>query len=267
MKTKLKLEQLMAVLPESIKDTLKELEDESESFGLEDAVVKRTTVSADASELAEGERAAIKYISTRTVDRAKEVLVPGGAILSQYKQNPVVLWAHDYSQPPIGKSEWLKVDDYGIKSKTLYAETERAEEVWQLIKGGFIKTSSVGFIPIESTYKGQSGWSDLIEKYNSLWNTDLEKDNVRYITTKWALLEYSDVPVPCNPDALVTEVAKGLTLSHVMLDQLGIEEAEAAVKEAVENKKRDIGIIEVISTPKNIIEVIHDSTILINGRA
>ena len=51
------------------------------------------------------------------------------------------------------------------------------------------------------------------------------------------------------------------------LRELGIEEVETAVKEAVENKKRDIGIIGVISTPKNIIEVIHDSTILINGRA
>lgn len=265
MKTRLRLEQLMAVLPESIKDTLKELEDEAEDFGIDDAQVKRTTVDAAPTEFEAGERAAVKYISTRTVDRYREVLVPGGAILKQYQQNPVVLWAHDYSQPPIGKSAWLKVDDYGIKSKTVYAETERAEEVWQLVKGGFIKTSSVGFIPVESTYKGQSGWADLVEKYNALWKTDLEKDNVRYITTKWALLEYSDVPVPCNPDALVTEVAKGLTLSPEMMDQLGFVEAEIVTKEVIKTQK--CGIIELISQPKGIIEVITEAQSLINGRA
>ena len=265
MKSRLKLQTLMPVLSDDVKDLLQELESESEDFELDNAEVKRASVSNDAADFEDGERAAIKYISTRTVDRYKEVLVPSGAILKQYKQNPIVLWAHDYSQPPIGKSEWVKVDDYGIKSKTVYAETERAEEIWQLVKGGFIKTSSVGFIPIESTYKGMTGWDALVQKYNAEWSTDLEKDGVRYITTKWALLEYSDVPVPCNPDALVVAVAKGFSLSPGMRDQLGIGEIEEAVNETVKNQKTSI--IEVISRPKGIIEVIEQAHTLINRRA
>ncbi len=268
MKTHMKLNQIMPVLSDEVKNSLRELELEHDGFTIDNAELKRVAVSSDELEIAEGERAAVKYISTRDVDRIGEVMVPSGAELKQYYKNPVVLWAHDYSQPPIGKSEWIRVDDYGLKSKTVYASTERAEEIWQLVKGEFIKTSSIGFISIESTWKGASGWQQLIDKYNAEWNTDLEKDGAWIITTKWVLLEYSDVPVPMNPNALITAVAKGLTLSPTILGQLGVDvpdvsfrEAEKAVKETA----RKLGIIEVISEDRWIVEVIDSAHNLIVG--
>lgn len=272
MKTKLKLDSLMPVLSDSLRDSLKSLESEIDGFNIESAEVERRSVSSDKNEIADGERAAIKYISTRDVDRMGEVMVPSGASLKEYNKNPIVLWAHDYSMPPIGKSEWVKADEYGLKAKTLYAKTDRAEEVWQLVKEGFVKTASIGFIRLEKTWKGQSGWDKLIEKYNGEWQTDLEKAGAWIITTKWALLEYSDVPVPMNPNALVTAVAKGMALSPQMLSLLGVQDAAELIAEARKTaeesvKKKRLSPIEVISEPKRIIEIIEDATILLNGRA
>jgi phage head maturation protease len=254
----------MPVLPESIKDTLKELESEAD-FQLDTAEVKRVAVSHDITDLKDGERAAIGYISTRDVDHVGEVLVPNGAILKYYKTNPVVLWAHDYSMPPVAKADWVESDGYGVQSKRTYAETPRADEVWQLIKGGFIKTTSVGFIGIEGTWKGGSGWQSLVDKYNTEWNTDLEKSGCTLITTKWALLEYSDVPVPCNPGALTIAVAKGMSLSPQLINQLGLDDITEAVDEVIKHQKPSV--IQIISTPKSVIQIIESAYNLIDGRA
>jgi HK97 family phage prohead protease len=223
MKTKLRLERLKAVLPIETREAL-----ETEGFFNDaEAYVKRTAVIAEVKALKEGERAVERYISTWDVDRDREVLDPAGAILDQFKLAPQVLWAHDYSLPPIAKAEWVRVDDKGLRSKTVYAETERAEEVWQLIKGGFLATASVGFIPVKRVWKGDAEWGATVAKYNTKWSTDLEKAGAEIITTKWLLLEYSDVPVPANPNALVTAIAKGLKLSDDLIEELDLPEAEA----------------------------------------
>jgi len=235
MKQKLKFDKLKGVLPT---ETIEALETEG-FFDASDAVVKRRSVAADISNLEEGERAAVMYISTRSVDRDKEVLDPRGAITDQFAKAPQVLWGHDYSLPPIGKAEWVEADAYGIKAKTTFATTDRAEEVWQLVKGGFLRTTSVGFIPVERVWKGQTGWSDAVRKYNARWKTDLEADGVEIITSKWLLLEYSMVPVPANIDALVTAVAKGLDVSDQLLRELGVDEADED-PEVVEAKAEEV---------------------------
>ena len=98
------------------------------------------------------ERSSTELISTGDVDRDNEILLPRGAVLEHYKKNPQVLWAHDYRQPPIGKASWVKKDQAskGLLAKTIYAATDFAEEIWSLVKGGFLPARSVGFIPIES---------------------------------------------------------------------------------------------------------------------
>ena len=235
MKRKLKLSKIWNTLPEETREALLK----TEGFSVDDPtfVLKRIPVivqivESDPDDEAKGypgvktgERAVLRYVSTRDVDRDYEVLDPSGAVLDQFKLAPQVLWAHDYSAPPIGKADWVRADDYGLKSKTTYAQTDRAEEVWQLIKGGFLATASVGFIPLKRVWKGDAEWAGLIAKYNAKWETDLEKSGAQVITTKWILLEYSDVPVPANPNALVTAIAKGETaLSDEMQDALGLEE-------------------------------------------
>jgi len=131
------------------------------------------------------------YISTSARDRHNESLDPAGVDLSHYKKNPIVLWAHDYTLPPIGKSLWVKRDGEGILAKVKFASTEFAQEIFQLYKEGFMKAFSVGFIPKE------------MEEGDG-------KKTPRITYKKWEMLEYSAVPVPANPEALTLAIQKGI---------------------------------------------------------
>lgn len=152
------------------------------------------------------------YISTSTRDRMNEVLDPEGADLSNYKKNPVVLWAHDYSAPPIGKALWTKRDGEGVISKVKFASTAFAQEIFQLYKEGFLKAFSVGFMP-KQTEDG-----------------DGEK-KPRRTYKKWELLEFSAVPVPANPDALSLAIQKGILKTDSLKDSMGAwKDAEGEIE-------------------------------------
>ncbi len=144
------------------------------------------------------ERTLTAYISTNARDRMNEVLDPAGVDLKQFNKNPIVLFAHDYSSPPIGKALWTKKDGDGILSKVQFANTEFANEIFDLYRGGFMKAFSVGFIPKE------------IVRGKVDENGNLMEGEPRRTYTKWELLEYSAVPVPANPEALALAISKGI---------------------------------------------------------
>lgn len=160
----------------------------------------------------EKENTLTAYISTNTLDRMKEVLDPEGVDISNFKRNPVVLWAHNYEQPPIGKALWIKRDGNGILSKVKFATTEFAQEIFQLYKEGFLKAFSVGFIPKE------------------IEDGDGEK-TPRKTFKKWELLEYSAVPVPANPEALALAIQKGI---------LKTDSLKESIEKGWEDEKIDI---------------------------
>jgi len=149
-----------------------------------------------------GERTLTALISTGATDRMDEVLDPAGIDLRNFRKNPVVAWAHDYSALPIGKALWTRKDPKGIISKVKFAEHPFADEVFNLYKDGFLNAFSVGFIPKEST-KG---------------NTDKGEPWRTY--TKWELLEYSAVPVPANPEALALAMQKGVVHDDKIIDDI-----------------------------------------------
>lgn len=168
----------------------------------------------------ERENTLTAYISTDTIDRMREVLDPAGVDVSNYRKNPIVLWAHNYDMPPIGKALWLKRDGNGILSKVKFASTAFAQEIFQLYKEGFLKAFSVGFIPKEKEYAKEE-----------------DKDNPkkpRLTYKKWELLEYSAVPVPANPDALALAIQKGILKTEAIKESIekGWEQEEDWEKEA-----------------------------------
>lgn len=122
--------------------------------------------------------------SDETVDRYGEVIVADGWDLKNFKKNPVMLISHDYSQLPIGKWE-VRVEEKKLIAKAVFAETERAREVIQLIKSGLKLAVSVGLIVLERD----------------------EKKRERI--TKSELLEISWVSVPANPNALMRALNEG----------------------------------------------------------
>ncbi len=175
-------------------------------------------------EIKEGERAIIKYVSTATVDRDGEILMPDGADLKDFRKNPVVLFGHNYLSLPVGKDQWIKVDGRGIKAKTLYASVEAnplAEQVYQLQKEKILNTSSVGFIPVKVSERGTDDYEKAIKKIETVYGISEKKSrNASRIYEKWILLEHSDVPVPSNPDALNIAIGKGVNISEDMKEKM-----------------------------------------------
>jgi HK97 family phage prohead protease len=154
---------------------------------------------------------AIAAISTDGIDRDKEVLLPKGVDFENYNKNPVVLWAHNYSETPVGKSQWVKQGRKKIKAKWEWADTDKAKEIKQLWDGGFLNAVSVGFI----ANKGHEPTPEEIKK-NPDWA------EVRWVVDEWELLEFSIVPVPANPEALAG--IKELKISEATQKELGIDD-------------------------------------------
>lgn len=191
-----------------LKDVYPDLTDE---YGEEAVLIRKGITPADL-DVKEDERAIISYINTAAKDRDGEIVLPSGADLTDYRKNPVVLFGHRYHDLPIGKNMWIKADEKGLIAKTQYANHEEAEKVYQYRKDGFPLAESVGFIPLEyktPTYKnGEAIWDSNDLEYMGLSKKDLK--GVRAVYTKWSMLEYSDVAVPSNPEALELAKAKGL---------------------------------------------------------
>lgn len=144
----------------------------------------------------EGERASWDYITTGAKDRDNEIVDPSGGVFDDYMKNPVVLFGHEHRGMPIGMCTDIKVGKTNIAAKTVYANTAQANEVYEYRKAGFPMAKSIGFIPLKTTRfapDSEEGKQGITRRYD-----------------KWLLLEYSDVPVPSNPEALQIAISKGL---------------------------------------------------------
>ncbi len=169
----------------------------------------------------DGEKAVVSYINTAAIDRDAEVTLPEGGIMDAYRENPVVMFGHDYKTLPVGKCDSLKLDSKGWQAKTVYANTDKATEIYEYRRAGFPLAESIGFIPIESISQGEAGFDELAKdlvKRGAFKRGDISK--IRRIHSKWAMLEYSDVPIPSNPEALQVAIAKGLILPETLIDDI-----------------------------------------------
>ncbi|MBE3088395.1 MAG: HK97 family phage prohead protease, partial [Chloroflexi bacterium] len=99
------------------------------------------------------DRTIVARVSTSDRDRDDEIVEPKGIELKDFQKNPVLLWAHSYSTPAIGKALWSKTDEKGLICKFQFAPTQFASEIYELYKGGYQRAFSIGFIPVEYDQK------------------------------------------------------------------------------------------------------------------
>ena len=139
-------------------------------------------------------------ITDETVDRMSDVLKIDGWMTENFEANPVVLFGHSHYDPPVGKAVTLDVQK---RKKQILSVTEFTPKdlypmgymMYQMYLKGFMNAVSVGFQPLEYAFVSSE--------------TDAERARKAGIDfLKHDLLEYSAVPVPANPKALVE--AKGL---------------------------------------------------------
>ena len=176
--------------------------------------VSKGFAELDGMEIKEGERAVIKYVSTISVDRDGEIILPDGWLLDEFEKTKLFLYGHNYGgkgQLPIGRDLWIKTNEKGLLAKQSYANHQMANDVYNMHKDGFPLPASVGFIPIKWVDKtNKKEWDKVVGQVKTKYFLDDDAfKGANRIYTKQCLLEHSDVPVACNSDALTLAVKSG----------------------------------------------------------
>ncbi len=171
--------------------------------------------------------------STGDVDRMGDTINPNGWFLTNYKKNPVMLWGHDNSIPPVGRAEKIWIEEGKLKIVAEFAPTPFAQELEMLVRKGFLNTVSVGFLPLIYDEKG------MIEIEGKMYRrmTDEEVKKGMYDNDwgmkfdKQELLEVSWVGVPALPQALVQSRELGLSLMTKQLEDIDNQSKVARIKQ------------------------------------
>ena len=181
-------------------------------------------------------------ISTKAVDRERDVIDPDGWDLKNFKKNPVVLFGHDSGSLPIAKAKRTAAKDGALVSVAEFATAEMnplAEQVFLMLKNKFLRAASVGFLPSE-------------------WNFDEKRAGVNFL--KQELLEFSIVPIPANPDALAEAHAAGIDLGPIknwaaeILDRCYVEDDDMVKENGVWLTRESLDQIKAFAaTTKTII--------------
>jgi hypothetical protein len=167
---------------------------------------RRIAKAASEFQLEAGSRTDVSTITTDSVDRDIEVVLPGGGDWSKY--NKIVTFAHRYDELPVGSNLWIKPKANGLIGKTHYPEkpADWGDAPWlpsailHLMQQPVPTCTgkSIGFLPLNVRAATQQ------EK-----TAHPEWDGVPIID-KWSGIEYAVAPVPANPDAEMDAVSKGI---------------------------------------------------------
>ena len=180
----------------------------------------------------------VATITTDSVDRDGEVVVPSGMNSRDYERNPVLLYEHDVKSP-IGKMLGMKRGERSIEAEFALAPRPDnhvgewfPDTVASLMDFGALNTMSIGFLGMEARPASKAD----TEKYGQ---------GVRRVYGKWKLLEVSVVSVPANQDAIVTAVRKGL-VTRDAVKPFGITVPEAAIAPQVKRTYRvSVGVPQI----------------------
>tara|TARA_Y100000589_G_scaffold307571_1_gene323380 strand:- start:1475 stop:2140 length:666 start_codon:yes stop_codon:yes gene_type:complete len=149
------------------------------------------------------DRSVVASITSISVDRDGDVLIPQGCDATDFLKSPTVFFNHDYNLP-VGKCTAIKRSPTQLEATTVFASRPQnhngdwlPDTLLSLFQQGVIHGFSVGFAPIEG-------------RKPTVKDKQLFGDQVNHVYSKWKLLEYSVAPLPANQDALALAVSKGI---------------------------------------------------------
>jgi HK97 family phage prohead protease len=145
-----------------------------------------------------GESRRVQFlISTDAVDRDNDVLDPKGWQLENYMRNPIIPFAHDYKSLPVAKCLKIGTTPKGLEALAEFPPKgtyQFADTVYDMLKAGFLNATSVGFRPLD-------------------FEPALDRKGFNFKSQE--LTEFSIVPIPSNPQALVQQRSAGTPDSTV----------------------------------------------------
>lgn len=156
--------------------------------------------------------------SKQVVDRDGDVVFVDGMKLTEYKKNPLFMWAHRGGETPenilgSGTKVWKDGKQLMFKLKFLDSDVNpRADMVYKMYKAGALRAFSIGFEP---------NWKET--KFN-------EKNN-GYDIGESNLFEISAVPVPANPFALIQSKEFKDMVESGEVDELEVKDFESYLTE------------------------------------
>jgi HK97 family phage prohead protease len=157
------------------------------------------------------------------IDRDNEIIPASALQTDEFMRNPVFLWAHRYDEPSIGKVVQVGAEGDATIGTVQFANTEFAQDIFNLYKGGFLNAVSIGFRP--------SGW--------------IRNQNNTRTLAAGKLLEVSGVPIPADPGAI-----------RRRLKMLGMELPEAPAEAPVQKTLEIKADVPVVSRIVEVLESI-----------
>lgn len=178
---------------------------------------KKRYIQGQVKEIQADKKTVTVIASSAAIDREGESLNPEGWDLTNFLNNPQLLWSHDAYALPIGKVTRVWLEGGNLMAETQFAEQESAfaAEVARLVRGGYLNAVSVGFLPLELDSMGQ--------------------------VVKQELLELSFVNIPANQEAVVVE-RTGDKNAQMVLKSFGDKEREAikSARKNLETKQNEV---------------------------
>lgn len=139
-------------------------------------------------------------IVSNQTNRGKRKVDVKGCQYDDYLKSPVVLAFHD-DERVIGRCQWLKFTEEGIIAKFEFRDSELANDIYDLYKGGFLTSWSIGFLPVT-------------------WNYEEEEGQEIIHITKWILLEVSAVSIPMDANAITLALDQGLIHDEYLIQSV-----------------------------------------------
>lgn len=150
----------------------------------------------------------VAVASTDVKDRHGEHVNQEGWLLSNFKKNPVLLWAHDHSEIAVGNARNIFIERKNgaprlVFTPDFHEHTDKARALKALYDEGRLNSFSVGFMPFD--------FDGATSTYN-----------------KQELLEISAVNVPANPEAMMLayKSLKAAGIKDTTITELGITQEE-----------------------------------------
>jgi hypothetical protein len=146
--------------------------------------------------------------STESTDRDGDVIDAAGWRLETFLGHPVIMFAHDYSQLPVGMAKNVSLKDRKLEMDVVLSDTTQAEEISKYLSGGFPLACSVGFTPLkcEPIYSKAAGAAGAYP----------ERTGMHYM--EQSLNEVSLCALGSNTDAMVQILSFGLSNQKLQKD-------------------------------------------------
>lgn len=170
----------------------------------------RTRLDTDCQlrELDEGKRTALFHAQTTRLASDRLIILPyaGRKHSKEFMKNPIVVPYHmrfnDSGEPVvIGNVTKTEFTEEGMFQHAKYAETDLAEQWWQLIRDGFVRMVSIAWAWDDVREVEPSKMINLLKK-NNIKISDAELNELRGVVKEFRQKDLSNVAIGADPGAL-----------------------------------------------------------------